>query len=40
MKRGHSDPDRIAAGGGSAGGHLAAATAVVPEVNRLLDATK
>src|SRR5262245_2667722 len=27
------DPDRIAAGGGSAGGHLAAATAVVPEEN-------
>src|SRR5947199_4107 len=24
------DPDRIAAGGGSAGGHLAAATALVP----------
>ena len=27
------DPDRIAAAGGSAGGHLAAATAVVPEEN-------
>ena len=27
------DPDRIAAAGGSAGGHLAAATAVVPEAN-------
>lgn len=27
------DPDRIAAGGGSAGGHLAAATAVAPEAN-------
>lgn len=25
------DPDRIAAGGGSAGGHLAAATAILPE---------
>jgi len=27
------DPDRIAAGGGSAGGHVAAATATVPELN-------
>jgi len=27
------DPDRIAAGGGSAGGHLAAATALVPGLN-------
>ncbi len=27
------DPDRIAAGGGSAGGHLAAATATIPDVN-------
>jgi acetyl esterase len=27
------DPDRIAAGGGSAGGHLAAATATLPEHN-------
>jgi Esterase/lipase len=27
------DPDRIAAAGGSAGGHLAAATAVAPEAN-------
>jgi dienelactone hydrolase len=27
------DPNRIAAGGGSAGGHLAAATAVAPEAN-------
>ncbi len=26
------DPDRIAAGGGSAGGHLAAATAIVPDL--------
>ncbi|MEW4487801.1 alpha/beta hydrolase fold domain-containing protein [Thalassoglobus sp. JC818] len=27
------DPDRIAAGGGSAGGHVAAAVATVPELN-------
>ena len=27
------DPDRIAAGGGSAGGHLAAATALIPELH-------
>jgi len=36
MVRGHArawgiDPDRIAAGGGSAGGHLAACTALLPE---------
>ena len=31
------DPDRLAAGGGSAGGHLAAATATVPGLNAATD---
>ena len=31
------DPDRIAAGGGSAGGHLAAATALIEEYNENTD---